>query len=73
MGTIWGREPALILAAVQAAIALAVGFGLSWTAEQVSLVLAFTAAVLGVIARRAVTSPATLAAQYEPRHATDDG
>lgn len=49
------REPALILAAVQAVIALAVGFGLNWTPEQVSLVLAATAAVLGLITRQKVT------------------
>ena len=71
MGTIWGREPALILAAVQAVVALAVGFGLDWTTQQVSLVLAATAAILGVVARQAVTSPATLAADYTPRHAAD--
>lgn len=48
-------EPVLILALVQASIALAVGFGLDWTTEQVALVVAFSAAVLGVIARQRVT------------------
>lgn len=57
---LWGREPALILAAVQAALALAVGFGLEVTAEQVALILAFTAAVLGLITRQQVTPTAKL-------------
>lgn len=48
-------EPALVLGAVQAVVALAVGFGLSWTGEQVSLVNAAVAAVLAVIVRSRVT------------------
>lgn len=55
--TIFGREPVMVLAAVQAAIALAVGFGLNWDGAQVALVTAFAAAVLGLIARQKV-SPA---------------
>lgn len=52
---IWNREPALILGAVQALIAVAVGFGLDLTPEQVSLVLAATAAVLALVTRSQVT------------------
>lgn len=52
---IFKREPALVLAAVQAVLAVAIGFGLSWSPEQVSLVLAATAAVLGLITRSQVT------------------
>jgi hypothetical protein len=52
---IFDREPALILAAVQAIIALAIGFGLDITTEQVGLILAATAAVIGVITRSKVT------------------
>ena len=52
---IWGREPVLILGLIQAGVALAVGFGLSWSGDQVALVMAFTAAVLSVIARQRVT------------------
>ena len=68
MGTLWGREPALILGLVQAAIALAVGLGLDLSAEQTALILAFTAALLAVVTRSQVTSPATLTRDYEPRH-----
>jgi hypothetical protein len=52
---IFGREPVLVLAAVQALVALAVGFGLPLSAEQVALIVAATAAVLGFIARQQVT------------------
>ena len=55
MGTIFGREPVLVMAVIQAGIALAVAFGLQWTAEQVALLVAFSATVLGLIARAKVT------------------
>jgi len=63
--TLWGREPALILAAIQAVIALAVGFGLPVTTEQAALVLAASAAVLGVITRQQVTPNAAVAAKVD--------
>lgn len=50
-------EPVLVLGVVQAIVALAVGFGLQWSGEQVALVTAAAAAVLGLIARSKV-SPA---------------
>lgn len=49
------REPALILGAVNAVIALAVGFGLPVTIEQASLINAAVAAVLSVIVRSRVS------------------
>lgn len=52
---VWGREPALVMGLVQAAVALAVGFGLDITAEQVALVNGFVAAVLSVVVRSQVT------------------
>lgn len=55
MGKIWGREPALIIGLVQAGLALAIGFGLTLTAAQVALILAFTAAVLSVVTRSQVS------------------
>ena len=48
-------EPVLVLGVVQATLAMLVGFGLGWSGEQVALVTAFAAAVLGVIARQRVT------------------
>ena len=53
--TIWGREPVMYMAVLQAAIALAVGFGLDWSGDQVALVTAFAAAMLGFVARSRVT------------------
>ena len=49
------REPALVSGLVSAVIALAVSFGLDWTAEQVGAVMAVVAAVLAVVTRQQVT------------------
>ena len=56
-GTIWGREPAMVLALVQAVIALVVAFGLQLAPDQIGAILAVTAVVLGLITRSQV-SPA---------------
>ena len=53
--TLWGREPAVILAALNAVLAVAVGFGLPVTTEQAALVMAAVSAVVGVITRSQVT------------------
>jgi hypothetical protein len=52
---LWGREPAMILAAVQALLALVAAFGLGLSPEQFGAVMALTAAVLGVLTRSQVT------------------
>lgn len=52
---IFKREPAVILAAIEAIIALAIGFGLDLTGEQVALILGAVAAVFGVITRSQVS------------------
>ena len=59
--SLFGREPALILGAVNALIAVAVGFGLNITPEQVGLINAAVAAVLSVIVRAQVTPAAEVA------------
>ena len=64
-GTLWGREPALIIAAIQALLALGVGFGLRVTPEQMALILAAAAAVLGVITRQQVTPNGSVAARVD--------
>jgi hypothetical protein len=51
----FNREPALILGFIQALLALAVGFGLELTPEQIGLCLAVTAAGLALITRSQVT------------------
>jgi hypothetical protein len=55
--TLWGREPAMVLALVQTALVLAVSFGLRLQPEQTAAILAVTAVVLGLITRTQV-SPA---------------
>jgi len=56
-GTLWGREPAMVLALVQAVLALVVAFGLSLEPDQIGAILAATAVILGLITRSKV-SPA---------------
>ena len=53
--SLWNREPALILGAVGAVIALAVSFGLPVTTEQVGFILAAVSAILALITRSRVT------------------
>lgn len=52
---LWGREPAMVLALVQAVIVLGVSFGLRLTPEQTAAILALTAVVLGLLTRTQVT------------------
>jgi len=54
-GTIWGREPAMVLALVQAVIALVAAFGLKLAPDQIGAILAVTAVVLGLITRSRVS------------------
>jgi len=48
------REPVAILGALQALLAVAVGFGLNLTNEQTALLLAAVAAVLSLVTRSKV-------------------
>jgi len=64
--TLWNREPALILGAVQTLVALAVAFGLDLSSEQVGAIMAASAAVVALITRRTVTSPASVAELQDP-------
>lgn len=54
----FSREPALILGLVQSALALAVGFGLNLSTEQMGLLMAFSSALLAVITRSQVSPKA---------------
>lgn len=45
----FGREPAVILGFIGAAIALAVGFGLHISGEQINLIMVFSAAVITLL------------------------
>jgi nitrate/nitrite transporter NarK len=48
-------EPVMVLAVIQMGVALGVAFGLNLTAAQTGAIVAFTAAVLGLIARSKVS------------------
>lgn len=65
MGKFWNREPVMFMAVVQAGIALLTAFGLHLTAEQVGAIMAFTAALLGLIVRAQV-SPNDTALRVDP-------
>lgn len=60
MTNLWKAEPTMILAVVQAGLALGMAFGLHITVQQMALILTFTGAVLALINRSQVTSPGTL-------------
>lgn len=55
MSNLFGREPALILGAINAILAVAVGFGLDISPEQVGLLNAAVAGILSVIVRSKVS------------------
>lgn len=48
------KEPAVVVNAVGALLALAIGFGLDLTGEQVALILAAVMAVMGLFIRQVV-------------------
>ena len=48
-------EPVLVLGVVQMGVALAVSFGLNLSGEQVGAIVAFSAAILSLIARSRVS------------------
>ena len=55
MGTLWNREPVMVMALIQSGVALGISFGVGLTAEQVGAIMAFSAAVVGFITRTQVS------------------
>ena len=55
MSTLWGREPVLIMTTIQSGLALGLAFGLTLTPAQIGAILAFSAAILGLITRSRVS------------------
>ncbi len=51
---IFNREPALVLAAIAAIVSLAIGFGVDVTTEQLALINAAAAAIVGLVVRSRV-------------------
>jgi hypothetical protein len=64
---ILNREPALIYGLVNSFIALVCAFGLELSTVQTGSILALTSAVLAVVVRQQVFSPATVEAKYTPK------
>lgn len=60
MKSLWNAEPTMVLAVISAGISLGVGFGLNISTQQMGLIMAFAAAVLGLVNRSQVTSPTAL-------------
>lgn len=56
---IFKREPVLVLGTIQATLGLLVAFGLHLTPEQIGALLATSAAVLSLMARRRVAPTAS--------------
>lgn len=52
---IFGREPAMVMAIIQAVIVLGVSFGLNLSLSQEAAILSLSALVLGFITRSVVT------------------
>lgn len=53
--SLWSREPAMVMAVLQAGLALGLSFGLALSNEQVGAIMAFSAALLGLITRSQVS------------------
>lgn len=70
MKSLWSSEPTLVLAVVSAGLALLLAFGVPVTKEQMGAIMAFSAAILGLINRSQVTSPASLQAMTPATLAT---
>jgi hypothetical protein len=66
MGTLFGREPALIISLLGAALNLAISFGLHLTGDQIAAVSAFELALIGVIIRSQVTPNASVPMSVNP-------
>lgn len=54
-GRLWDREPVMFMAVVQSGLALLIAFGLNLTGDQVGAIMAFSAAILGLVVRQNVT------------------
>jgi hypothetical protein len=60
-----GQVPA-ILGAVQALLALAVGFGLDWSAEQQAIFMSFVGGIAAMFVRTQVVAPVTIEGDIVP-------
>ncbi len=54
MKTFWDNEPAAILGAIQAVLAVIISFGIHLSAEQIGSIMAASSAVVALLVRRKV-------------------
>jgi len=54
-GNLWGREPAMVLAFVNALITLGVSFGLKLSIEQTAAILVVVQLAIGLVTRSQVS------------------
>ena len=73
MGTIFGREPAAIVAFIAIAINLAITFGLNLSVDQVALINALVVAGLALLVRQSVTPVSAPQLPVGTAVATPDG
>lgn len=72
MSNLWKNEPAGVIAAVQAIIALAIAFGLNLTSEQIGAIVAVITVIGGLLIRSQVASVAALK-EFAAAKAADRG
>lgn len=60
ISTLWGREPAVVLGVIQAAISLLLVFGLELSPAQVGAIMAFANVTIALITRSQVTPTSKL-------------
>jgi hypothetical protein len=60
LSNLFGREPAMVLGFIQAAIVLVMAFGLKLSTEQVGAITAFAAVTLALVTRQSVVPVATV-------------
>jgi len=61
VANLWNREPAAVMFLIQASIAAAITFGAKLTGEQTAAIMTLSAALITVITRQSMGSPATVA------------
>ncbi len=62
----FGREPAVILGAIHAILALGLSFGLHLIAENIGAIMAAAAAILALVVRQQVTAVQKQAGGQQP-------
>jgi hypothetical protein len=65
MKNVWKEEPTAVVTIINAALNLAIAFGLHLSADQIAAIVAFTTLLSGIVIRTQVHSPSTVEALKE--------